>query len=47
MLAIEITVNGRRRVVAPVSGMGLIVAGIHGGNRLARTRRRCSRTTWS
>jgi hypothetical protein len=35
MLAIEITVNGRRRLVAPVSGMGLMIAGIHAGNRLA------------
>jgi hypothetical protein len=35
MRAIEITVNGERRVVAPVSGMALMIAGIHAGNRLA------------
>jgi hypothetical protein len=35
MLAIEITVDGKRRVVAPVSGMDLMIAGVHAGNRLA------------
>jgi hypothetical protein len=35
MLAIEITVDGERRAVAPLSGMGLMIAGIHAGKRLA------------
>lgn len=40
MLAIEITVDRERRVVAPVSGMDLMLAGIHAGNRLAEEPRK-------
>jgi len=40
VLAIEITVDDKRRVVAPVSGMGLMIASIHAGNRLAEQPRR-------
>ena len=35
MLAIEVTVDGKKRLVAPISGMGLMIAGIHAGDRLA------------
>jgi hypothetical protein len=35
MVAIEIKVDGKRRLVAPVSGMDLMIAGVHAGNRLA------------